>query len=244
MKSPVTWCSLGYFGATLSFLFSVNTDYLPGQEWPIVGNLLPIHHILWTEDPLAVLALVLMWCVHFVRRFGEVLFLHDYRRGFKWYEALGTNIYYWGFGFWVGYSINYSVPVNYRTPSMGILIAGIFLFVCGEIGNCLSHVALRRLRTKANGEILMELVPSRHVMPTGRPFRYITCPHYLAEMITWLGFAIASCTLASVIFGGVSFLVLLVLAQLKHAAYKKEFDGTNGKPLLDPKKKALIPRIC
>jgi hypothetical protein len=148
-----------------------------------------------------------MWGVHFLRRFVEILFIHDYRGHFHTLEAIGTNVFHPLFGFWIGWSCNYFA--YYWMPNSYILIPGVLIFILGESGNCACHVMLKRMRTNQPAG------DTNHAANTGCLFRYTSVPHHWFELVTWLGFAIATFTAASFIFLALNITIVIIYATWK-----------------------------
>ena len=236
---PVLASGLAYFGAALMFLFSVNFASLPKAPFPVIGNALPSTY--WLQSDEAILIPMIAWGLHYLRRFGEVLFVHDYRRSMPWGVSVGASVYYWGFGFWIGYSANFKL--GYLTPTWQFLVPGMILFVIGEVGNCAVHLAQRQLRKRPGSQSVLSSSGSQHVIPTGVLFKYVSCPNYTFEIISWIGFGFMTFTLPAALFLIASVITLVIYAHKKQKAYKMEFDGKEGRPLYPPKRKALIPFI-
>ena len=241
--NPVLFFSLAYFGAAIMFLLTINIWKLPDLYYPTIGNLLPVR--LLNTEPKRVLVLIVLWGMHYVRRFAEVLFIHSYKRGIPLHEAIGSIVYYSFFGFWMGWSINYHIQIGYRTPPDYIFVPGIGLYIVGGIGNCISHIQLRIMqkRSRRYNSKMYRSATSQHVLPDMGCFKLVSCPHYLFEVITWLGFALATFTLAAWTFFICSTIVLCIYSRKKHLAYKTEFDGDSGNPEYPRHRKALIPFI-
>ena len=240
--SPRLCCSLAYFGAAFWFLLAVNLDYMPAAPWPLTGNLLPKSML--PESVNMVIWFIIMWGIHYARRFGEVLLLHDYRRKMSVLEGIGSNVYYWVFGLWIGWSLNFLKDVQsefYQPPPMLLVVLGSLLFIIGEIGNCASHIQLRLLR-KQNSNT-SQATRSQHVIPKGLLFRFVSCPHYLFECITWIGYSVAIMTLSGFVFTLCSIITVFIYAYRHHQSYRKEFDGTDGGEKYPEDRKAIIPLI-
>ena len=245
---PIPFCLLGYFFAAGTYFVAFNVWDMPNLPYPLVGNLLPKEY---TQVPQRqeyinnAFLLLSFWGIHFLRRFFEVLYVHNYTHTMSAVEAVGVVVYYSFFGIWMGWSTN--IFLDYFPPSKGIFAIGIIIFLVGEVGNCISHIQLKRLRSKnvlTLGDVTPRdsrsdhvTSPSGHVMPTGCIFSCVSSPHYLFEMITWLGFAIASFTLASFVFLFVSTVCMCVYARKRHVRYKQEFTD------YPQKRKAIVPYI-
>lgn len=241
--SPRVAYALSCFLATAAFMAAANIQTLPEAPWPVTGNLLPKNQWVGYPNyiPEVVAVVICMFGLHYLRRFGEVLFLHDYRRLVWKTECLLLPPYHTAFGFWLGWSVNHAH--EYYTPTWPILASGAALFIAGEIGNCITHVKLWQLRRKPYSDKMMRKVPSQHLIPKGFWFQLICCPHYVFEMVTWLGFAMATCTLAACCFFLCTTFILLVKGRLRYRDYCKEFDGRNRKPKYKRWRKAIIP-LC
>jgi steroid 5-alpha reductase family enzyme len=93
---------------------------------------------------------------------------------------------------------------------------------------------------KYHDMILISLRPAKgdgYKIPTGGLFRYVSCPNFLGEIISWTGFAIAAFS-----YPALSFLVwtavnLTTRALDHHRWYQREF------PEYDRSRKAIIPFI-
>ena len=117
-----------YFGSAVLFLLGMNVSGLTLLSYPWVGNML------WYDYqnisfPDGVIVLQFMWCGHYVRRFAEVLYVHIYRRKMPFFESIGASVYYWTFGFWIGWSVNFNL--GYRVPALVFFIPGVLFFLIG-----------------------------------------------------------------------------------------------------------------
>ena len=59
------------------------------------------------------------------------------------------------------------------------------LFAIGSLGNFYHHFLLAKLRTKKTKD-------SNYVAPRGGLFEFVAAPHYLFELVAWLGIAVAA----------------------------------------------------
>src|SRR5205807_327267 len=96
--------------------------------------------------------------------------------------------YYWGFAAWIAWSV--SAPTH-RAPLLGLQATGLLVFTLAEAGNARAHVMLRRLRPVGGHE---------KRLPRGFLFELVSCPHYLCEILSWVGFSLATQTLAGLAF--------------------------------------------
>ncbi|MBK9210922.1 MAG: DUF1295 domain-containing protein [Anaerolineales bacterium] len=104
---------------------------------------------------------------------------------------------------------------------------GVVLFITGILGNFLHHKTLADLRKNTLD----------YIIPSGGLFDLVICPHYLFEIITWLGIFMISRHLASllILIFIVGYLTARSIRTLKW--YREKFTG------FPPQRKALIPYI-
>jgi steroid 5-alpha reductase family enzyme len=62
-----------------------------------------------------------------------------------------------------------------------------------------------------------------NTIPDEYLFAKVTCPHYLGEMLSWIGFAFIAQIFAAWTFAAVVILLLSFWANDRHNAYKKRF---------------------
>ena len=68
-----------------------------------------------------------------------------------------------------------------------VAAAGLALFALGQAGNGYHHLLLARLRRNKGST-------GKYVVPAGGLFELVACPHYLFEIMSWGGAALASGT--------------------------------------------------
>ncbi|HEY4102241.1 MAG TPA: hypothetical protein VGM44_00055 [Polyangiaceae bacterium] len=172
----------------------------------------------------------LLWCAHFLRRTLESAFVHRYSKprilpG----DYLTEYIYYWGFGTWIAWSL---AATTHHAPAFAQQIAGLAVFVLAEAGNARAHWMLRNLRAARTSE---------KSIPRGFLFEWISCPHYLCEILSWVGFNLLTQTIAGALFMLVGAGILGAWAHTRHVAYKKAFTGEAGSELYPVRRRALLP---
>jgi very-long-chain enoyl-CoA reductase len=178
------------------------------------------------------LLIAALWSVHFARRALESAWLHVYSQPrVPWTDAVTEYVYYWGFAAWISWT---TAGEGYALPDSTFLSLGAAVFATGELGNAYCHRMLRALR------------PSRTVerrIPSGFLFEWISCPHYLFEILTWVGFALATGVWGSVAFLFLGMAILASWARKRHQAYHLHFDGKDGRERYPPERRALIPYV-
>jgi very-long-chain enoyl-CoA reductase len=172
-----------------------------------------------------------LWCAHFVRRAAESAWLHRYGKPrVGWSDIVVEYLYYGGFAAWNAAAL---FGASYRSPRFAFIALGGALFVIAELGNAKAHRMLRDLRAPGSLE---------RKLPRGFLFERVSCPHYLFEILAWVGFAIATQTWAAFGFVLLSSGILGAWAHTRHVAYRAEFDGRDGRELYPPRS-ALLPGI-
>lgn len=106
--------------------------------------------------------------------------------------------------------------------------AAVFLF--GFCVNLHSDYIIRHLRKPGD---------TKHYIPCGGMFRYVSSANYFGELTEWVGFAIASWSWAGVIFAWWTFANLAPRANSLYKRYEKEF----GEEFTSLKRKRIIPFI-
>lgn len=105
-------------------------------------------------------------------------------------------------------------------------ILGVLIFAWGMYTNLRSDNIIRHLRKPGD---------TKHYMPRGGMFRYVTSANYLGEFIEWVGFAVMTWSWAGSVFALWTFANLAPRALKINKRYKKEFGPLN--------QKAIIPYI-
>jgi len=107
-------------------------------------------------------------------------------------------------------------------------IAGVGLFIIGFSINRIADQVLRTLRQP--GESSYKI--SHH-----RLYRWVSSPNYLGEIVTWLGWALATWSLPGLAFAVWTMANLVPRARAHHAWYHRYF------PDYPPERKALLPKL-
>ncbi|MBN2463049.1 MAG: DUF1295 domain-containing protein [Dehalococcoidia bacterium] len=107
-------------------------------------------------------------------------------------------------------------------------IVGVLLFLIGFVINRQADHTLRNLREP--GE-------SGYKVPYGGLYRWISCPNYLGEILTWTGWAVATWSLAGLSFAVWTIANLAPRARAHHVWYRASFSD------YPPRRKALVPGV-
>ncbi|KAI3778404.1 hypothetical protein L2E82_07676 [Cichorium intybus] len=126
---------------------------------------------------------------HFFKRVLEVLFLHKYSGSMPLESAILIPLSY-------SFSTATMIYAQYLSkdfpkPSIDLKYYGIGLFVVGIIGNFYHHFILANLRKKGDKE---------YKIPRGGLFDLVICPHYLCEILEYIGISCISQTLYAFVF--------------------------------------------
>jgi 3-oxo-5-alpha-steroid 4-dehydrogenase 1 len=111
-------------------------------------------------------------------------------------------------------------------------IIGLVIYLCGFTLNIHSDYILRNLRS-AN--------PSpdepRYKIPYGGGFRFVSCPQYLGEILSFVGFAVMTWNLGAVFVLAITMANLIPRAKYTHKWFHKNFENYPSE------RKAVIPFI-
>lgn len=112
--------------------------------------------------------------------------------------------------------------------SSPLFILGTIVFFIGMWINLRSDYIIRHLRKPGD---------TRHYIPRGGMFRYVSCANYLGEITEWIGFAILTWSLPGLLFAVWTFANLGPRARRVHKRYLDEF----GEEYSALHRKAIIP---
>lgn len=127
-----------------------------------------------------------------------------------------------------GWLFYVSSPERYPAAWLGSwqFILGTLIFAWGMYTNLNSDSIIRNLRKPGD---------TKHYLPHGGMFRYVTSANYLGEFMEWVGFAILTWSWAGAVFAVWTFANLAPRALKINKRYQKEFGPLS--------QKAIIPYI-
>ncbi|XP_060186429.1 uncharacterized protein LOC132615850 [Lycium barbarum] len=164
--------------------------------------------------------------IHFFKRVFEVLFVHKYSGSMDVKATIRISFSYFLFTVTMIYSQH--LTQGLPEPSIDLKYGGFIIFLVGIIGNLYHHYLLSKLRTKGEKE---------YKIPQGGLFKFAICPHYLFEILIFVGISCTSQTLYAISFTLGSTFYLMGRSIATRRWYKSKFDDF-------PKDiKALIPYI-
>lgn len=168
---------------------------------------------------------------HFVKREYETMFVHKFSLStMPMFNIFKNSTHYWLLS---GLNIAYWIyaPTSYTALSGPVVnymnVAGIILYLFGEISNFKTHLTLSYLRSPGGTE---------RGIPKGYGFDLVTCPNYLFELVAWTGVALVSKSFATLIFNVIAWAQMHQWAIKKEKALRKEFPDKYKK-----KKYVLVP---
>jgi steroid 5-alpha reductase family enzyme len=107
-------------------------------------------------------------------------------------------------------------------------VVGFALFLAGWLGNIHSDDILRSLRKPGD---------TGYAIPSGGLFRWVSAPNYLCEIVEWIGWAVATWSMAGLAFAVYTAANLAPRALNHHRWYRERFAEYPSK------RKALIPFV-
>ncbi len=117
----------------------------------------------------------------------------------------------------IGGWLFYVSPVD-RYPASWLysplFITGTLIFITGFIINLHSDYIIRHLRKPGD---------TRHYIPKGGMFRYVTSANYFGELTEWIGYAVLTWSLGGLVFVIWTFANLAPRAKVLHERYIREF---------------------
>ncbi|KAL5016057.1 hypothetical protein ScPMuIL_005646 [Solemya velum] len=122
-------------------------------------------------------------------------------------------------------------PHYYYDPRF---IIGISMFVIGIVINKWADLKMRSLRKKKDKD---ENGLTGYSIPFGGLFEVISCPNYFGELVEWLGWSIATWSLAGLVWCLFAAATFVPRSWHNHQWYKAQFEN------YPPKRRALLPFI-
>lgn len=164
-------------GATVVFLGAL-VQQKEDRSCPALANTREAE-LLWPCELAAV-----CWVLHFARRTAEAAYLHRFSQpAVPWDDTVTEYLYYFGFAYWIACWLVCADSASVEWSSVND--AGAVLWLVAEVGNCVCHVQLARLRP-ADVDVAGKRVVC---LPTGGCFSLLSVsfPHYLCEILSWVG---------------------------------------------------------
>ncbi|CAI5515925.1 unnamed protein product [Closterium sp. Naga37s-1] len=172
---------------------------------------------------------LIYWTFHYTKRILETFFVHRFSHGTMPLQNLFRNCgYYWSFAAFVSFFVNHPMytPVSETQIAIGFGIA-----IVNQLSNLYCHIILRNLRSGSS---------SGYQIPSGFLFNFITCANYTTEITAWLGFNVATQSVAGYLFMLAGAMQMAEWALAKHKRLVKLFDGKEGRPKY-PRRWIMLP---
>ena len=151
------------------------------------------------------------WCFHYFKRIMETFFVHRFSHATSPLSNVFRNCaYYWTFGSLIAYYVNH--PLYTPVSDLQMKIGFGFGLTC-QIANFYCHLILKSLRSPDGS--------GGYQIPRGFLFNIVTCANYTTEIYQWLGFNIATQTVAGYVFLVVAAFIMTNWALAKHRRLKK-----------------------
>jgi len=151
------------------------------------------------------------WCFHYFKRIMETFFVHRFSHATSPLSNVFRNCaYYWTFGAYIAYYVNH--PLYTPVSDLQMKIGFGFGVIC-QLSNFYCHLILRNLRSPGGN--------GGYQIPRGFLFNIVTCANYTTEIYQWLGFNIATQTVAGYVFLVVAASIMTNWAFAKHRRLKK-----------------------
>lgn len=116
---------------------------------------------------------------------AEILFLHRYSGEMGGFAVITILATYSSFSLLTIYGLGSVSTVELdQLSTRGQFYAGVIFFIFGQVINSYHHFLLASLRRGPGNNF-------KYVCPSGGLFSFVVCPHYLGEVITWFGLALA-----------------------------------------------------
>jgi len=223
VTAPIVWVSLSFTTAP----YGRHTKKTPGpalptkMAWVVMEcpSMFAFGHFFFVgphSHAMAPLILAAMWEAHYIHR--TIIYPMQMRVGKN--DTMPLAVVAMGFvfnlvnsylnGTWVSTYGDY--PAGWLTDPR--FVVGIIVFATGYVINRRSDAILRNLRKP--GE-------TGYKIPQGGMYRWISCPNYFGELLTWTGWTIATWSLAGLSFAVFTAANLIPRALSNHRWYQRTF---------------------
>jgi very-long-chain enoyl-CoA reductase len=147
------------------------------------------------------------------------------------FNLFKNSSYYSFTGWYIAYFV---LHPDYKSPSLFRAQVCAVIIVILMVANFITHYMLANLRPAGT---------SIRNIPRGFLFELVSCPNYFIEILQWAVYTVLCQSVSSLVFTLMGGGQMLIWALGKHKAYKKEFDGKEGREQYPKGRKALIPFI-
>ncbi|KAF5777799.1 putative 3-oxo-5-alpha-steroid 4-dehydrogenase (NADP(+)) [Helianthus annuus] len=183
--------------------------------------------VVFPEQDFRFVLLATALTVHFLKRVLEVLFLHKYSGSVGLESAIVVTLSYTLSTVTMLYAQYLSE--DFPNPSVDLKYVGVGLFLTGIIGNFYHHYLLANLRKEGDKE---------YKIPQGGLFDLVICPHYLFEILGYVGISCISQTVYASVFTLGTMFYLMGRSHATREWYLSKFGDKFPKEV-----KAFIPYV-
>lgn len=117
-------------------------------------------------------------------------------------------------------------------------VVGMIVAVAGMSLNIWADRELIKLKNERERSVNERMEEDEYRMPTGRMFKYVSCPNYAAEIMEWCGWAMAAWSMAAFSFAVYTMANVIPRAIAHHRRYRKAFGERYPRA-----RKAIIPFV-
>ena len=152
-----------------------------------------------------------LWSAHYIKRIYESIYIHSFSNSYMPFSNLFKNsLYYWGASYYIARdTFNLQQPLNI----ISLFIIGLWIYA--EIVNFKCHSYLAGLRTGIDN--------AKYKLPAWGPFKYVACPNYTYEIISWIAFTCLTRSYMSLFFTIIGAIQMTMWARKKYIRNKKLF---------------------
>ncbi|KAI3721710.1 hypothetical protein L2E82_32728 [Cichorium intybus] len=178
------------------------------------------------QDPRFVMVISVL-TIHFFKRILEVLFVHKFSGSMMIDAAITISLSYTV----ATATMIYAQYLSQESPepAFDLKYFGLGMFLTGITGNFYHHYILSTLRKKGDKE---------YKIPKGGLFNLVICPHYMFEVVEFVGVSCICQTVCTFRFTLGTVFLLMGRSHATREWYVSKFDGKFGKDV-----KALIPYL-
>ena len=187
------------------------------MEWPVFIAMV----LLWVLSPrrgnLALMVMAVIFLAHYFQRCFIFPFMIKGKNRMSLVVVVLGVVFNLINAYMIGGWLFYVAPADmYGTDWLysPLFILGTVIFIFGMAVNINSDSIIRGLRKPGD---------SRHYIPKGGMYRYVTGANYFGELTEWLGYAILSWSLGGLAFFCWTFANLAPRARAVHGRYIREF---------------------
>ncbi|KAK9904651.1 hypothetical protein M0R45_000495 [Rubus argutus] len=134
--------------------------------------------------------------IHFLKRLLEVQFVHKYSGGMGLPIAVRISLSYLLYTATMIYTQHQTITQGLPEPPIDLKFPGILLFLFGISGNFYHHYLLSTMRSSSSSQSNSKSNDDKdYKIPRGGLFELVVCPHYLFEIIGFVGVSCISQTM-------------------------------------------------